>query len=384
MKKIKTNLIIVAAFLLFLSVSYNCGKDSLKPVENHKNAEIRIPKTPNSLRAWGMQSLNQWRTDTEVEPDLNISDDLGSTWERVIVHWYQIQEAGPDSYRWGLLDDLVNRVKAHGKKILLQLQATPVWARPAGAPSTDAGIFYPPTDTAYVSRFIRQLVLRYLPQGITTYEIWNEPNISFWKDSPANPKPNPVRYTEMLIAAAKAARCAAASLSLNVRIVSAGLAPGQDLADGSQILAPTFLQKMYDAGARDYFDALGHHPYSYTRLPSQSNPYNGWTQLTTLRSLMNANGGSDKLIWLTEFGAPTAGSYSVSEARQDSIYSDAIRLYNQTEGLGPIFIYTRRDYNKDVAGQPPNPENHFGLVRIDSSHKPAYQTVKNAMHAANP
>jgi aryl-phospho-beta-D-glucosidase BglC (GH1 family) len=48
---------------------------------------------------------------------------------------------------------------------------------------------------------------RYKPDGVTTFEIWNEPNnASFWQ-----PRPNPAAYTADLIAAYAAIKKASPS-----------------------------------------------------------------------------------------------------------------------------------------------------------------------------
>lgn len=73
---------------------------------------------------------------------------------------------------------------------------------------------------------------------------------SWWK-----PKPDPWAYTSLL----ERAHAAIKAANPGATVIAAGLAPAPDATDGSQINGETFVRRMYQAGARGNFDALGMH-----------------------------------------------------------------------------------------------------------------------------
>ena len=93
--------------------------------------------------------------------------------------------------------------------------------------------------------------------GVHAFEIWNEPNTTFWA-----PRPDPGVYTKLLRSASRAIHRA----DRRATVVSGGLAaqgPTLDwVADDGTGMSPLhFLQAMYAHGAHGAFDALGFHPY---------------------------------------------------------------------------------------------------------------------------
>jgi exo-beta-1,3-glucanase (GH17 family) len=140
------------------------------------------------------------------------------------------------------------------------------------------------------------------------------------------------------------------------------------------------MQTMYAQGAKGYFDAFAHHPYCYAAdfdCPDTVADWSAWSQMNetspSLRSIMAANGDSDKKIWLTEFGAPTGGgTKAVSEALQAKMVADAYAKVRTTSWLGPLLWYSLKDNGTNSTDM----EDWFGVLRTDGSHKPAYDAYK--------
>jgi len=65
-----------------------------------------------------------------------------------------------------------------------------------------------------------------------------------------------------------------------------------------------YLQRMYDAGAADYFDILEANPMGFAYSPDDtSDPHHFYfSRVTELRDIMVANGDGDKQVWALEFG----------------------------------------------------------------------------------
>jgi hypothetical protein len=152
-------------------------------------------------------------------------------------------------------------------------------------------------------------------------------------------------------------------------VLTGGLAP-EDSANGS-ISPSDFVTGMYQQGAKGSFDAVADHPYSFPFLVSRSNPDSAWGQMKSIHATMAANGDGLKKVWVTEFGAPTAGPGGgpVSESTQSLMLSDVIAQLRTYSWAGPLLWYSF----KDAGTTSDTVENFFGLVRADGTKKPAYQ-----------
>lgn len=293
---------------------------------------------------------------------------IGIEWVRFDFEWKNIQATRDGPYNWYALDAFVAKVNAHNLKILGIIDYAPKWA--AGA--CNAGTNCPPANPADFGKFAGALAAHFNPKGVTKWEIWNEPNNGFFWGGKADCN----AYSENL----KAAYTAIKKVNPDAGIISGGLSPAS--TNGTNISPTDFLSCMYKNGAKNYFDAVGHHPYTFPLLPSSR--LNAWQLMTTfnpsLRSIMIANGDAGKRIWFTEFGAPTGGpdpARYVSEAMQNTIMIDALKLYSTYDWAGPLFWYTFQDSGTSASTN----ENFFGLLRYDGSEKPTYMTYKWAIKA---
>ena len=305
-----------------------------------------------------------------VESDGDLARDLDSMattkakWVRFDFDWSALESA-PGAYNWASTDRVVQAATARGLQIVALVAYTPAWAR-TGTTNKSA-----PRDPDRFASFVGAAAARYAPRGVTVWEIWNEPNSSkFWQ-----PKPDPAGYTRLLKAAAAAARGA----SSVVTVLSGGLSPAEDRADGSQISPETFLTGVYDAGGREFFDAVGMHPYSFPARPmdERSAKWNAFYNLPRLHDVMANHGDADKHVWLTEFGAPTGGpaDRAVSESEQSEFVREAYRAVDGWAWAGPLLWYSLRDAGSDRSDE----EQNFGLVRHDFRPKAAYSTYQEVM-----
>ncbi len=300
----------------------------------------------------------------DLTNQLNGYQNLGAKWTRIDFGWPTIQPSNSKSYSWMQLDFVVTAVNAHGIKILGSLDYTPTWELPSGC--TDNSHCPPKSSTDY-AKFVAAVVTRYVPKGVHTWEIWNEPNGGTF---------SPSSYTTML----KAAYTAIKHADPSAFVLSGGSEPAA--TSGGSYQSVDFLTDMYKNGAKGYFDALAHHPYCWAaafNCPTAYATWSAWSQMQetnpSLRSVMIANGDGNKQIWATEFGAPTGGdtrevSTPGTESQQVQRLHDAYTLFSSYSWAGPLFWYTYQD--RTWCTDPNDPECHFGLLRADGSQKPAY------------
>lgn len=313
----------------------------------------------------------------ELEQQLDDIAHLGVGWIRADLSWSSIQWRDKDTYYWDKYDQIVEVAHKRGIRVLPILTYTPRWARPESCRYSDKCA---PRDAGEFAVFVRAAAARYAPKGVHTWEIWNEPNMGlFWA-----PHADPEKYTQVL----KAAYSAIKNVDSGSTVISGGLAPVA--TRGANMTAREFVEGMYVHGAKNYFDALGFHPYTYPVLPTDYNDQNAWSQMEqtkwSLRGIMKYNNDGDKAIWLTEVGAPTGGPGTqadsndfsrfnvpdhVTEDYQAALLEAVVREADTYPWTGPLFWYSYKDIGTDGSDR----ENFFGLRRHDGSSKPAYHSL---------
>ena len=123
------------------------------------------------------------------------------------------------------------------------------------------------------------------------------------------------------------------------------------------------------------------HPYTYPALPTDPTTasWSAFQQLTPMRAVMVAGGDTAKLIWLTEFGAPTGTDpTSVTEAFQAQTISVVLQTARDTAWLGPAFLYNIRDSGTDLTDR----EQNFGMLKRDFTPKAGYAALQAIATAA--
>lgn len=331
------------------------------------------PIAPSMGMATGGAIL--WQSTADFTRDMDAIAASGATWIRVDFDWASIQYESPTTWRWDRATDrIVAAARARGLKVLGQLGYAPPWARPADCP-TGSNKCMPTDGTAY-GAFARAAAARYGVNGtdptwrgtVRAWEIWNEPNHKPF----AQPKPNLDRYVGLL----KAAYAGIKAVDPGATVVTGGLSPAPDAADGTDIAPTTFLQGIYARGGRGFFDAVGHHPYSFPYDPSGGQVWNAFTQTGFLYQIMTANGDGAKKVWGTESGAPTGSDpgRSVDEATQARFLTSYYRSWTTTFGAftGPLFWHMHRDSGSNLSYY----DDNFGLLRRNWTMKPSFGTYQ--------
>lgn len=306
------------------------------------------------------------RSEADLGRELDAIAAIGATYLRIDVYWAQIERRRGE-LDWATTDRIVDAARSRGLEILGVLDYSPAWARPPGTDDHS-----PPSNPADYANFARAAVRRYAPRGVHVWEIWNEPNITaFWK-----PRPDPSAYAELLAAAYPAIK----SADRDATVVSGGLSPAPDAADGSAIPPVRFLEAVYAAGGGGKFDAVGHHPSNYPRMPLTPEPgdynRNAFGGVTpALHETMQENGDGAKRIWATEMGAPTPYGGMTPEYLAEYI-REAYSAWGSWPFTGPLIWYAYRD----AGTNPDDIEDHFGVTYADLRPKqPAHRAITSIL-----
>jgi hypothetical protein len=203
--------------------------------------------------------------------------------------------------------------------------------------------------------FVYHTVLHYKGK-INYFEIWNEPWASgFWY-----PKPNAVRYTELLKEAYTRGKQAnpEAKFVIDVSIYS-------------------FTQTMYQYGAKDYFDIMGMHPYcgygavdpsDYVKCPRMGD-------IQKIRDLAKTYGDKDKEMWVTEMGIPSVNCNSTGGNcnPNNTLEFQEFFLNRTIYSIKKNYPFITRIYWYDLKNDCADnwSECNFGLYYLNGTYKPS-------------
>ncbi len=324
---------------------------------------LKLPTDPNFVAGANLADLSK----------AYLINDMGFGWGKGYVNWGTVQPK-PDAFRWIDPDNVVKALSDQEVKILLRVHGTPDWARPA-----ESNLSQPPNDMADFSNFMTDLATRYKGQ-VAAYEIWNEPNLNYeW----GHLTPDPATYTEML----KAAYTAIKAVDPDALVITGGLSTtGEGSATAYGDLA--FIQGMYDAGAKGYFDALGSHPYPFGHAPDEIDPWGlSLSRVQDQHQVMVANGDNDTPIWITEVGWVLQSNWDLGEHQNIGVTEE-----QQAQYLTQTFTKVQRDwpfvkalffFNLDFSTVPwypaAEPMRWYAILNPDRTPRPAYTLLRQTM-----
>lgn len=255
-------------------------------------------------------------------------------WVRMDFAWSSI-EREKGKYDFSAYDRLVGALDRH--------KVRPYFILDYGNDLYQEGSPRTPESRAAFCRWVAAAMAHFKGRGIV-WEMWNEPNIGFWK-----PAPNVDEY----IALAK-------EVGKTIRRV----APGETyIGPATSTIDFPFLQRCLDAGLLQYWDAVSVHPYR------QIEPESVVPEWIALRAAIDRAGGAKIPMISGEWG------YSELYENQDKIRQARYLLRQYLVNLScgvPISIYY--DW-KDDGTDPKEPENHFGTVYPNLATKPAYEAA---------
>jgi hypothetical protein len=329
-----------------------------------------------------------WGNKNTTDRDLTKIKDAGFGWQKTLFQWRFIEPQKKGVFDWEEADRIVMASKAAGVKILARLDQQPAWAR---ADHTQKNA--PPDNMQDYADFITAFVTRYSstsPIGrVDAIQIWNEQNLNNeWGGAPIN-QAQAQTYVRML----KAAYIAAKAADPSVTVVTGGVAQtGTDTDDARP--DDTYVQWMYDAGAKPYFDVLGAHGHGYKAPPNvspdeaeQNQTYGGhrffvFRRVEDMRKIMVDNGDSDKQIWLLEFGWTSDTvhqAYAWHRVTEEEKGNNLVGAYqwaaeHWAPWIGVMCLWTMPD-----PGWTQDDEKYWwAILNPDGSARPAYTALLNA------
>jgi hypothetical protein len=348
-----------------------------------------VPVANAGVNPFGVNTFLQ----DEVEPAkreraVQMIADAGFHWLRQEFPWEDIEIHGKgdfedrrhEPYRsaWEKYDQIVDLAGRYDLEIIARLSNPPAWSRARG---NDAGTLAPPDDLSDYGDFVEAVVRRYKDR-IHYYQIWNEPNIyPEWGERPVSPE----EYTELL----KEGYTRVKKVCPECVVLSGALA--QTIPLGPRDLNDfVFLQRMYDAGAGDYFDVLAMQGYGLWSGPTDRRMRSrvlNFSRPLYLREIMVSNGDADKPIWLTEmnWNAPPPDlpdkPFGFVTPEQQARY--AVLAYQRAQREWPwLGVVNTWFFKRATDTEQAQPMYYFRLVEPDFTPMPVYNALKDYIHSA--
>ena len=346
-----------------------------------------VPVANAGVNPFGVNTFLEQEVELEKrELSVQMIADAGFHWIRQEFPWEDIEISAKgdfwdhkwDKDAWEKYDHIVDLAERYELEIIARLSNPPAWSRAQG---NEAGSFAPPDNLEDYGDFVEAVVCRYEGR-IRYYQIWNEPNIyPEWGDRPVSPE----EYTELL----KVGYTRVKQACPDCIVISGALA--QTIPLGPRDLNDfIFLQRMYDAGAGDYFDVLAMQGYGLWSGPTDRRMRPrvlNFSRPLYLRGIMVENGDEQKPIWITEmnWNAPPDdlpnkpfGSVTLEQQAQYAVlaYQRAQREWPWLGVINTWFFKRASDAERDQAMY------YFRLVEPDFTPMPVYEALKDYMHSA--
>lgn len=366
--------LILAAFALQLAFIL----PTATPVQASEPAQAgTIPDTklvPFGTNTFLDKEVEFWKK----ERTMQLINQGGIKWIKQLFAWNEIEfkkgyfnDDKNKKSAWLKYDEIVNLAAKYDVKIVARIDQTPGWANPAGGKPGGR-----PANFQDYADFLKAFVQHY--KGKIQYiTIWNEPNLE--REWVPGQKVSPKDYVEML----KVAQAAIKSVDPSVRVMAAPLAI--TLEENINLSELKYLDEMYKAGAKDYFDLMPANAYGLEFTPEDAPNANklNYRRVELLHEVMVKNGDANKAVWFNEYGwnaspasIPTAQlTWRRVTEQQQADYTVRGIQYAQKNWpwAGVIFVWFFRQVG-DIPDS--RSEQYFQLVTKDFALKPVYNSLK--------
>jgi len=357
----------------------------------YPETEALVPVRHAGLYPFGINTFLQNESESDkVERSLDMIAEGGFgwirqefTWEDLEIHrdnWFVDLRNNEIRNAWSKYDRIVELAEARHLDIIVRLSNPPVWSREAG---NERGAKAPPDALSDYGDYVEAIVSRYRGR-IRHFQVWNEPNCcAEWGKQSISPE----QYAQLLKVASTRAKAA----NPDALLLTAPLAPTIELLEvAGQSGAPPalndflFLQRMYDAGAKAYFDVLAVQDYGLWSGPTDRRMRPrviNYSRPEYMRDIMIRNGDANKAIWASEIGwnsTPEARDIypnfgrTPEELRGPYLVEALERQQKEWPWMGVTTVWFFKQASDAEAEQA---QYYFKLVNPDFTPLPAWKTL---------
>ena len=303
--------------------------------------------------------LTHFSRPADADREIAEARELHAKVVRAEVPWSLLEPSGQDEISPPALaytDRLMADAAAAGIHVIIFVDNTPCWA--SSAPSSllracahgepGPANAWPPSQPAYYAAFVAYLAQRYAA-SLAAIEVWNEPDQANQHYFAGPEKPQ--RYAAIL----RAAYTAIKQVDPNVPVLAGSLVGSSGV----------FLQALYAAGIKGYYDGLAVHFYTLTL-----------GALRAFREVQVADGDT-RPLWLDEFGwSSCLPRFKIQQEQacvtpqiQARNLSDLFRSLARTPYVAADVSYELQDTT----------EEQFGVLGLNGKRKPSFAALASVL-----
>ncbi len=299
----------------------------------------------------------------KIKRSLEMVREMGAPWIVEYFPW-AYYEPEPGHFEWNHPDTVIAHANRQGLTVIARLGFVPEWARP----KETIPLYLDEAQYADFGRYAAAFAARYRGQ-VSHLILWNEPNLSQeWGFRSVDPE----SYTQLLRVVYPMVKAANPEMLVLAGALAPTLAPPASEWGMDDLI---YLQRMYDAGAADFFDILAIHVYGWS-FDADDPPDPQVVNLRRaelVREVMVRNGDGSKRAMITESGWNDHPRWnrSVSPGRR---VENTIRAYELAAGwpwLEAMAMWAFR-YPWDAKSY----QDHYTFVGTDFEPKPIYWEVQ--------
>jgi len=291
-------------------------------------------------------------------------DQLGLSRVRWRLDWANLEPAKGE-YNLARLDAAMNAARLHHYSVLAYLTGSAefVSSAPAGASNSDQ---YPPEDFNIFAERMTALS-QYYPD-VDSWQVWNEPNISWL------PLTDPKAYYSLLTLTANAIREAMPGKT----VVTAAMAYyGQMLGSTGNLL-----RSMLDMGLADQNLVAAYNPYSDYPEGDSVQDRDFLLRANEMNSLLHTAAINN--VWATEwgwssYGGPLPTQQAAGLQTQANYTLRRLALMSALD-YQRILLFSLSDTDRPVSPR----ERNYGLLDLKGDPKPVYHALQNFLRITGP
>jgi hypothetical protein len=358
--------------------SAKTGIGPVAPVRPIPNTDVN----PYGANLFLNREVEPWK----IDKTLQMASEAGIGWVKLHVPWEDIEPQRKGVYldpstsadTWTKYERLVDACFKYDLHIVARLDRPPDWTR-----ADNSYKERPPDDFEDYGDYVYAFVSHFRGR-IQHVQIWNEPNIfPEW----GNQAVDPAAYVDLLRIAYRRAKEA----DPNVYVLCAPLAItlGQPHPEPGQWIAMSdldYLEAMYQAGAKDYFDIYSANAFGMDRPPEDPPAADvlNFQRVVLQRQIMERYGDRDKAVWFNEYGWNAAPAdmpadalvwQRVSEQQQAEYTVRGIQLAREEWPWSGVFMIW---YFRQVGSiAPDRADYYFRMVDPDFTPRLLYWAVQD-------
>lgn len=292
---------------------------------------------------------------TRHEKDLDLIASAGFRFIRMDFAWAGTERT-QGQYDWAAYDSLTSQLEKRGLRAIYILDySNPLYEKPVASKNPLTGEDHfdtsSPQHPESIAAFAKWAAAsaKHFRNRHVIWEIWNEPNISFWK-----PKPDVEQYIALALATCRAVREADPAATI--------------IGPATSGVPMDFLESFCKSGVLDWLDAVSVHPYRNYIKPPES----AAEDYVKLAALIERYAPAGKRLPMISGEWGYASHTSGVSLETQAAFAARQQLANLLQGV-PLSIWY--DWKND-GEEAKEREHNFGTVWPDLAPKPAYRAFQ--------